>query len=406
MTVRPWLTAVVVVVVAGAITGSVLLTGGGGSSAATASGSTRLVDVSTGTVSESVSTTGDFVPVQDKEVSFSSSATITSVRVSQGQRVRKGRILGTIDNLSLKSTLASDRSTLASAKASLSDARSSDDTTSAQLAADRSQVRTARAAVASAKTSLSDAVLRSPITGVVAAVNVTKGDQAGGSSSDSSTSNPTTTTSGTSTSSSSSSSSGDFEIIGTSQWKVSVDVDDTEIGMIAKGQQAQLTTDDHTGTIFGTVTSVSVLSSSSSGSASYPVVVTVTGSPSGLHDGAEATVEIIYKQAANAVTVPTLAVHRDGSSSYVYLSSGGRKVKKTVTTGLTDGTTTQVTSGLKSGEQVYEDVVTPFGGTGSRSSGSTGSGTTGEFPGGGSGNFPGGGSGGFPGGGTGFGGGS
>ena len=92
----------------------------------------------------------------------------------------------------------------------------------------------------------------------------------------------------------------------------------------------------------------------------------MTGSPTGLHDGASATVAIIYKQATNVLTVPTTAVHRDGSSSYVYVSNNGKKTKTTVKTGLSSGGTTQITSGLKSGQQVYVETITRTrtGGTG------------------------------------------
>ncbi len=190
------------------------------------------------------------------------------------------------------------------------------------------------------------------------------------------------------------------------KWSVSATVDDTEIGLIAKNDQAQITTDNVTSTIFGIVTSVSVLSSSSSGSASYPVTITVTGSPSGLHDGASATVAIVYKQATNVLTVPTLAVHRDGTSSYVYVSSNGKKTKTTVKTGLSSGGTTQITSGLKSGQQVYVETITRSRtGTGSSNTENGNTRNGGYFPGGGSGNFPGGGNfpaggGNFPGGGN------
>ena len=177
------------------------------------------------------------------------------------------------------------------------------------------------------------------------------------------------------------------------KWTVTASVDDTEVGLITKGDQAQITTDNVSSPVFGVVSSVSVLSSSSSGSATYPVDIAVTGTPAGLHDGAEATVAITYKQVTDVLTVPTLAVHRDTASSYVYVAKNGVKTKTTVKTGLSSGGTTQITSGLTSGQQVYLQVATAT---------RSGSGTqnqrtrSGYFPGGG-GNFPGGyGGGNFP----------
>jgi hypothetical protein len=106
------------------------------------------------------------------------------------------------------------------------------------------------------------------------------------------------------------------------------------------------------------------------------------------------------------LTVPTAAVHGSAGGSYVYVSSGGKKVRRAVTTGLSGDGTTQITSGLRSGEQVYVELgVGP--GRSSSSSGQDGKrfqigggGVVvpggGQFPAGGGGNFPGGGGGNFP----------
>ncbi len=409
---RPWLAAVIVVaLICGGIFAYQRVTASGGSTS-TAAASTSLVTVSTGTVQESVSTTGTISPADEHDLSFSSSATVTSVRVSAGQRVRKGQILGTIATLSLKASLAQARADLADARATLATAQDTSTTTAAQLAADKISVTTARSSVAAARTNLRDAVLRSPIAGTVAAVNVSKGDAAGGSTSStsnnssSSSSNSAATSDSTSTgsTSSTSSTSSDFVVIGMKKWTVAATVDDTEVGMVRKGDQAQLTTDNATGRVFGVVTSVSVLSDSSSGSASYPVEIAVTGSPSGLHDGESATVSIIYKTVSNVLTVPTLAIHRDSSTPYVYVSRNGTKTKVSVKTGLSSGGTTQIKSGLKSGQQVYLQTFTRTSGTTptTERSRSTygypgGGGGYGQFPGGGSGggfgNFQGGGNG-------------
>jgi multidrug efflux pump subunit AcrA (membrane-fusion protein) len=404
LTARPWVSVVVVLAVAGGGYALYRSNGDASSGAGAATVTTRLVSVSTGTVRESVSSTGTFAPADEQDVSFSSSARITSVRVSQGDKVAKGQILGTIDPVSLKFSLAQARANLANARAALAGAEDNSETTDAQLSADKAAVTSAQSTVSSAVAALDEATLRSPISGTVAEVNVTVGEQSSGSAGGGSGGTGTTgggATNGAAgsstgaTGSSTSSSSADFVIVGMKQWNVSASVDDTEVGLIAKGDQVQMTTDDVTGTVFGTVSSVSVLSSDSSGSASYPVEIAVTGSPAGLHDGASATVSIIYKQLSDVLTVPALAVHRSGTASYVYVSDSGKKTKTTVTTGLTSGGTTQIKAGLKSGQQVYVDVVTarPRGG-----SSNTTNQRGGYFPGGG--NFPGGGGGYFPGGGN------
>jgi multidrug efflux pump subunit AcrA (membrane-fusion protein) len=386
ITARPWLSVVILVVLAGAGSGVCLINRG--DPVAEAQATARLVSVTRGTVRSSVSTTGTISPADEKDVSFGSAGKITSVRVSVGDKVRKGRVLGTIDRLSLRATLAQDRASLASAKAQLAAAQDDSTSSSAQLSADKASIKTAKAEVDAAVTALDDATLRSPIAGTVATVNVAKGDTTGSSQPASS-----STAAASTSSSSSSSSTADFVVIGAKRWTVSASVDDTQVGLISKGDQAQLTTDNATGTVFGTVKSVSVLSSSSSGSATYPVDIAVTGSPAGLHDGASATVSIIYRQLSNVLTVPSLAIHSTGISKYVYLDKNGARVQTTVTTGLSSAGTTQIKSGLSSGDQVYVDVLRTAG-TGTSTTGNSQTGTTGRFGGGFGGGFEGGGFGG------------
>lgn len=351
VTARPWLSGGVAVVVAGGSVTAYLLTGHSDAQAQDGVIS-RLVAASIGTVRQSVSATGTFAPADEEDVSFSSAAEVTSVRVAVGNKVKKGQILGTIDDLALKAALAEARSTLASAQATLATAEDGGTATAAQLSADRAGVSTARRAVTAARDALDDATLRSPISGTVAEVNVADGDQAAGSSA------------AASGSDSSSGTSADFVVIGMNKWTVSASVDDTEVGLIKKGQQVRITTSNVDGTVFGLVSSVSVLSSSDSGSATYPVDIEITGSPDGLHDGASATVEIIYHQVANVLTVPSTSVHTgtDGKS-FVYVDSSGKKVRKDVTAGLSSGGLTQIKSGLREGDQVYIEISTGSSGT-------------------------------------------
>jgi multidrug efflux pump subunit AcrA (membrane-fusion protein) len=349
VTARPWISACAVAFVVGSSIAAYVLTGDSNAQAQDGV-TTRLVSVTNGTVRQTVSTTGTISPADEQDVSFASAAEITSVRVEVGDKVRKGQVLGTIDTLSLRAALADARSTLAAAEASLATAEDSGTSTDAQLDADRAAVSTARGGVAAAKDALRSATLRSPITGTVAEVNVAVGDQASGSGG---TSNPNG-----SSDDSSGDSAGDFVVVGMKKWTVAASVDDTQVGLIKKGQQAQITTGNVSGMVFGVVSSVSVLSSSTSGSATYPVQIEITGNPRGLHDGADASVEIIYKQVSNVLTVPSAAVHLADGTSYVYVSANGKKVRTTVTTGMSAGGTTEIKSGLREGQQVYVDVVT------------------------------------------------
>jgi multidrug efflux pump subunit AcrA (membrane-fusion protein) len=193
-------------------------------------------------------------------------------------------------------------------------------------------------------------------------------------------------------------------------------LDSSGVGLIATGEQAQLVPGSSTQTVYGTIGSIGLIASTSgsTGVATYPVVVDVTGSPAGLHAGDTANVTLIYKQLANVLTVPTQAVHVVNGKDVVYELDNGRQVAHSVTVGLASGGSSQITAGLTAGTQVVVPVVGGGGartggtGTGTRTGGGFGgeggTGRGGFTGGGGAGGFGGGGAGGFGGGG--FGGGA
>jgi hypothetical protein len=91
-------------------------------------------------------------------------------------------------------------------------------------------------------------------------------------------------------------------------------------------------------------------------------------------------VSIVVKQLQNVLTVPTAAVHTVNGKTVVYVHSGGARATKNVTVGATFGATTQITAGLKAGDQVEVTTIAGRGrtgaGTGNRNGG-TGFGGTG-----------------------------
>ena len=123
-------------------------------------------------------------------------------------------------------------------------------------------------------------------------------------------------------------------------------------------------------------------SSSSSGTAAFPVVIDVTGTPEGLHAGTTATVAITVKQLTDVLTVPTQAVRTTNGATTVQLSTNGTVTTAPVTVGGVYGTSTVVTTGLSEGDMVVVTTRTlPRTSTGT-SSGSPRQGQ-GGFPGGG-----------------------
>jgi macrolide-specific efflux system membrane fusion protein len=348
---------------------------------------TQTATVGTSTFEKSVSATGTLTPTVDEDVSFGASGTVTSVKVAEGDTVKKGDVLATIDTLQLKADLLSAKADLASAKADLTSAEDSDDGTDAaeqQVDAKEAAVKVAQAAEDDAEDAMDAATLKAPAAGLVTAVNVAKGDAVTGASGGTSSSSGSGGSgssggsgglgggsgsgSGSSSSSGSTSSTAAFTIVGTSSWEVAVDVGEDDVENVTKGDQVELTGDDLSDTVYGTVSSVGLLPSTSSGSVTYPVTVKVTGSPKGLHDGVSVTAKIVYERRTDVLSVPSAAVTTsDGTSTVEVVGDDGKATKTTVTVGETSGQDVEITKGLTEGQTIrYTQTVFTPGSTSNR----------------------------------------
>jgi hypothetical protein len=133
-----------------------------------------------------------------------------------------------------------------------------------------------------------------------------------------------------------------------------------------------------------------LVGSQSSDVTTFPVVIDVTGDPTGLYAGASADVSIIVKQLTNVTEVPTGAISygTNGQATVTEVVNGAHVVKD-VTVGAAENGETQITSGVDSGAKVLEREVkfnAPTGGAGGGLFGGTG-GTRGGLSGAGGGGF-------------------
>ena len=344
---------------------------------------TTAVAASLTTLQKSVSATGTLTPTVQQAVSFAVSGTVTAVDVKVGDTVTVGQTLATVDTLQLNADLLTAKANLVSAQATLADLRASSNgsaTAVAQIAAASARVDVAQAAVTSAESAMSGATLTAPVAGLITSVSLQVGDRVTGTASSSG--NAPSASSSSSSNNNSSSSTGQFEIVGTDAYDVSLTVNDTDVALIQPGDQVEMTSDNLSGTVFGVVRTVGPLSTST-GVASYPVVVDVTGDMSKLHDGISVNASIVYERRSNVLTIPTAAITKaaDGTSTVTKVAADGTTSTVTVTTGESSGTQTEITAGLSEGDEVQVTTYawTSTGGTNQNQQG---------FPGGGEFKFP------------------
>lgn len=246
--------------------------------------------------------------------------------------------------------------------------------TSAQIAADKASVAQAQQTVTNLKATGPD--MTSPIDGTVTAVNLSVGQSVSGTSNGSS----------SSSSSSSSSTTGQIEVMDLSKLQIAGQASETDIANLKMAQAATITaTALGSDTVVGSVCSLSNVGTQISGVASFAVTVCVSGSNPALLVGMSATAAVVTNRADGAVLVPSLAVKTVGGQQVVTVlgADGKTQTNVAVTVGISNGSETQILSGLKGGETVVETIqtnsTTNRGGAGGRG-----------FPGGGGGVFVGG----------------
>ncbi|MGA8372476.1 MAG: HlyD family efflux transporter periplasmic adaptor subunit [Acidimicrobiales bacterium] len=249
-----------------------------------------------------------------------------------------------------------------------------------QLATDQAAIDTATASLIEAQQALANAHLTSPISGTVASVTLATGQ---------------TVTAGSSTDA--------ITIINAGSYQAAASLSSTQAPQVKVGDQATVTVDGVVGALAGTVSRVGPVDASGS-NYTYPLIVSLAAGSHGIAAGSSAQVQVVLREADNALAVPTSAVHTSGTRSYVFVEQSGQEARKFVSVGVVGSTYTQVTSGVAKGTPVIlADLSQPvpasstsssirgFGGGGFGGAGFVGGG----FAGGGGGLAGGGGGGGF-----------
>jgi multidrug efflux pump subunit AcrA (membrane-fusion protein) len=203
-----------------------------------------------------------------------------------------------------------------------------DTDTPEQIASDQADIDSAEADLTDAQQSLKEATLTSPISGTVVSVGIDVGDTV---SADSSTEIVT--------------------IIGTKSYEVQATLDSAQVPSVKVGQSSSVEVDGVDGAVEGTVSQVGPVQSSDSGY-TYPVVVALPSSTSGLFTGSTANVDISTGSVSHVVAVATSAVETVGTRSFVLELDQGALTRKDIKIGMVGGTYTQVLSGLTPGQSV------------------------------------------------------
>lgn len=300
-----------------------------------------------GTQRQTVAASGTVEPAAQADLNFAVSGTVTEVLVKEGDQVTAGQPLARVDD----TLLVAQRD---AAQAALDAAEDKADDDAVAVVSARSELTAAQEAV-------DDATLTATIAGTVATVGVKVGDRVGDNAGASGNSDDTA----------------QFTVVSTNQFVVDAKVGGEDVDKVKPGMAVEIRATGTSESAEGTVQTVGLVASADeSGAATFPVAVAVTGERKDIYAGSSADVSIVVAERQNVLTVPTMALHTSGRTTFVNKMVNGTATRTDVTTGETFGAQTEIKSGLREGDQVEVAVVAPSGGAG-------GNGRSGVFPGGG-----------------------
>lgn len=349
-------------------------------------------------IQNSVTATGTIEPVTEVTVGTQVSGKVDKIYVDYNSVVKKGQVIAELDRSTLESSLNSAKASLKrskaeveSAKATLQSAQASlnyqkanyeryntlykkglisaNDYESAYLsyrqaaeqvaqnkqnvAAAQQQVTSAEEEVNTAQTNLGYATITSPIDGVVLSKSIEEGQTVAAS----------------------------FETPelftiaqDLTNMQVVADVDEADIGDVKAGERVSFTVDAYPDDTFeGTVTQVRQEATTTNNVVTYEVVISAPNADLKLKPGLTANVTIYTAEKTGVLSVPTKALRftptkevlgkdykiadKDNAKNKLWVLEGNQLKAVSVTIGMTDGTHTQIISGIKEGQTIITAIT-------------------------------------------------
>ena len=323
--------------------------------------------VSKQNISTSITATGTIEPVTKVEVGTQVSGIIDKIYVDYNSVVKKGQVIAELDKTNLVAELNSAQSNLANSQSNLTYQKANysryknlyekgliaaNDYESAKLSYEQAvqQVKIQQQAVEKAKTNLGYATITSPIDGVILSKEVEEGQTVA-----SAMTTPTL-----------------FNIAqDLTDMRVIADIDEADIGGVVEGQRVTFTVDAFPDDTFnGTVTQVRQEATTESNVVTYEVVISAPNDDLKLKPGLTANVTIYTLEKNNVLAVPSKALRFMPSDAILtngetiedveaknklWTREGNTFKAHAVEIGTTNGTLTEIVSGIAEGTEVLTD---------------------------------------------------
>lgn len=325
--------------------------------------------VSLQTLQNSVTATGTIEAVTSVTVGTQVSGIVNKLYVDYNSQVKKGQVIAELDKTNLLSELNTAKANMASAQSQLNYQNanmkryqtlyqkglvSADDYENALLTyrQAKEQVATAKEQVQRAQTNLGYATITSPIDGTVISKSVEEGQTVAASFN-----TPEL-----------------FTIAkDLTNMQVVADVDEADIGAVKEGDRVTFTVDAYPDDTFeGTVKQVRLQATTTNNVVTYEVVISAQNADLKLKPGLTANVTIYTQERTGVLAVANKAlrftptketVGKDMNivdckgKNKVWTLDGQTLTAHPVSIGQTDGMHTEITKGLKAGQQIVTEIV-------------------------------------------------
>lgn len=327
-------------------------------------------------IQNSITATGSIEPVTEVTVGTQVSGIISKIYVDYNSEVKKGQVIAELDKTNLISTLNTAKANLNNAESTLSYQTanykrykelydkglvSADEYENALLTYKQAkeQVISAKESVQTAQTNLGYATITAPIDGVILGKAVEEGQTVAASYN-----TPELFTVAKDLK--------DMQVV--------ADVDEADIGNVTEGARVTFTVDAFPNDTFsGTVTQVRQEATETDNVVTYEVVISARNDDLKLKPGLTANVTIYTTEMQGVLSVSNKALRFTpvketvgnkkivdcNGTSKVWTLEGDKLVAHAVKIGMTDGTHTQIISGVKKGQTIITELkVTTEGGEG------------------------------------------
>ncbi len=256
------------------------------------------------------------------------------------------------DLLTISSTIKNNKSTIVDADRSINEntqslAKLVTGTDSLDLASAELTVQSRKNALRDAEETLSNYTVRAPFAGTIAKISVKNYDTAG---------NGTT-----------------IATLVAKNQMAEISLNEVDVAKVAVGQKVTLTFDAIDGlSLTGIVSEIDTIGTVTQGVVTYNVKIAFDTQDERVKSGMSVNASIVTNVKANALTIPNSAVKTQGSGHYIEMfdtpivSDAGNQgtvsavapKKVTIEIGLANDVSTEVTSGIKEGDQVVTKTTT------------------------------------------------